>query len=697
MALPPLDSMSVIGRFMSKASAMTDYNQSLDGSIGQADYSTAALRAILERPHNPHDGILPTEAMTYMRTAYDVDLDGEDLKPMDLSILSTDTHDDSQMVNQDQFQVGARTNGQTHLGFLLDEDAIDEEHVTKSKSRGKGRSRRKARSSSKESEDEVLSRKQRGRPRLDARDATAADRRRTQIRLAQRAYRLRKETTISSLKKRVDALEGTIDEMSRSFLRFNESAMASGIMQLKPEFAQDSREMTQHFLSLAKVADLKIDHEDENSGDASMQDRESTEAEVLTSPRRPQIDCSTGTSSSEIQQLPILGYQVSSEEFEDIRTSSDHAPCSPARQEPGTTALAKVQSPKSFINSFDSIQQNHVQVPEPLNFNGSMNSTLGVPYTYSFHETSFARRLQRASLEQSFRQISDPSTPPSFINQKFALTLLFRTKEQIIAKIGKTLKKSRKESLEHDPVPYIHLGGAGTHYPRIGENGNPIPVPNGWTVKSIGPQNLALIEGTRVKGVTPEMLIDIAGLEGEWFDAWDVEQYLREKGLHLDGQSSFAELEMEIPPAVVTASQSPMSSNEGTSNGPMSPLDVASPLNLSQQNEFFAEDLTTGFGAFEDFNNASFDAYGNFLFKDSSNKNTEDTFGFGTQGITATSIPRMLDGGATSSLTCTKRTVTVDVSHLLEEIIRGGRCLGRASGFRRKDVDAALTMAMQVY
>src|SRR3984885_10670025 len=51
--------------------------------------------------------------------------------------------------------------------------------------------------------DEDDSKKQRGRPRLDTQDETAADRRRTQIRLAQRAYRHRKETTISALKKRV--------------------------------------------------------------------------------------------------------------------------------------------------------------------------------------------------------------------------------------------------------------------------------------------------------------------------------------------------------------------------------------------------------------------------------------------------------------------------------------------------------------
>src|SRR5271155_480672 len=47
--------------------------------------------------------------------------------------------------------------------------------------------KKKTRRATKGSSDEETSKKQRGRPRLDPQDETAADRRRTQIRLAQRA------------------------------------------------------------------------------------------------------------------------------------------------------------------------------------------------------------------------------------------------------------------------------------------------------------------------------------------------------------------------------------------------------------------------------------------------------------------------------------------------------------------------------
>src|SRR6266516_4726527 len=91
----------------------------------------------------------------------------------------------------------------TFGGYFIDDGEISHRHVDSNPSPKKKR-RRSPKS------DEEDGKKQRGRPRLDTHDETAADRRRTQIRLAQRAYRHRKETTISALKGRVNELERTI-------------------------------------------------------------------------------------------------------------------------------------------------------------------------------------------------------------------------------------------------------------------------------------------------------------------------------------------------------------------------------------------------------------------------------------------------------------------------------------------------------
>ena len=96
--------------------------------------------------------------------------------------------------------------------------------------------------------------RQKGRPRLNPQDQSSAERRRTQIRLAQRTYRQRKEDTISDLTNRVNALEQTIDNMNKTFLEFNDSAIASGIQNWEPNLAEHLRLTLERFLSLARTS-----------------------------------------------------------------------------------------------------------------------------------------------------------------------------------------------------------------------------------------------------------------------------------------------------------------------------------------------------------------------------------------------------------------------------------------------------------
>src|SRR5215469_11111198 len=106
---------------------------------------------------------------------------------------------------------------------------------------------------------------------LHSRLLTISQRRRTQIRLAQRAYRLRKENTINQLKEQVATLQSTIEEMSRAFLAFNDSAMNSGILQIRPQLAQQLKVTTERFISLAKEAG-KTGEDGHDSSDSESND-----------------------------------------------------------------------------------------------------------------------------------------------------------------------------------------------------------------------------------------------------------------------------------------------------------------------------------------------------------------------------------------------------------------------------------------
>ncbi|RDK46567.1 hypothetical protein M752DRAFT_324215 [Aspergillus phoenicis ATCC 13157] len=94
--------------------------------------------------------------------------------------------------------------------------------------------------------------RKRGRPRNATDDQQAPERRRRQLRVAQEAYRRRKETTIVNLQSRVQELESGIEELSESFLSFSNLLFEAGILQNQPRVTAALQKITQQYVSLAK-------------------------------------------------------------------------------------------------------------------------------------------------------------------------------------------------------------------------------------------------------------------------------------------------------------------------------------------------------------------------------------------------------------------------------------------------------------
>ena len=133
-------------------------------------------------------------------------------------------------------------------------------------------------------DEEETAKKQRGRPRLDTQDETAADRRRTQIRLAQRAYRHRKETTISALKKKVADLENTIVTLNNTYTELHDNLIDSGLFNSKPALAQQLEATAEQFATLARVAtDSENEDEDNHSNQRPRSDSADISFEANTS------------------------------------------------------------------------------------------------------------------------------------------------------------------------------------------------------------------------------------------------------------------------------------------------------------------------------------------------------------------------------------------------------------------------------
>ncbi|KAJ5190578.1 uncharacterized protein N7498_009563 [Penicillium cinerascens] len=94
--------------------------------------------------------------------------------------------------------------------------------------------------------------RKRGRPRTVTDDQEVPDRRRKQLRIAQQAYRRRKESTINNLQTRVQELEEGIEELSQSFLSFSSLLLEENILARHPRITSALQGITRQCVALAK-------------------------------------------------------------------------------------------------------------------------------------------------------------------------------------------------------------------------------------------------------------------------------------------------------------------------------------------------------------------------------------------------------------------------------------------------------------
>lgn len=177
------------------------------------------------------------------------------------------------------------------------------------------------------------------------------------------------------------------------------------------------------------------------------------------------------------------------------------------------------------------------------NISSIFEKTVSSAPIYSFDEKTFARRLTRAALEKGFQLLSTAHARPVALNYVFKLSLPYLSLEQLRLRFKSVLSRGIGEDPDWWDVPFIQLGGAGTHYPQRDAGGRVIPLKNSWTVRQIGSLDKRLARLERVADGRYRDLdgVDLDGLDGEWFDAHDVHGYLEEQyACTLDSKSSFS-------------------------------------------------------------------------------------------------------------------------------------------------------------
>jgi hypothetical protein len=209
----------------------------------------------------------------------------------------------------------------------------------------------------------------------------------------------------------------------------------------------------------------------------------------------------------------------------------------------------KIPSPTNFNSQVFRTDSNTFQsMPDPTNLSALRSSPsvlpeLTPPYTYSFQETRFARRLLRATLEQGFHLLSTAHLRPAAFSYVFRLSLLYHTPDGLLERFKEKLSRPLDAPLEYYNTPFIHLGGAGLHYPKR-------KVANAFIVRP-GPvmpgmrSAKARFESADKGGEAYDVDLDLREYEGEWFDTNDVEGFLEEMGVKVDRiNGSFADAEV---------------------------------------------------------------------------------------------------------------------------------------------------------
>ena len=378
-------------------------------------------------------------------------------------------------------------------------------------------------------------------------------------------------------------MEDTIEKMNRSFLDFNDMAIASNIGEWEPGLAGELKLTMERFIDYARSMAPDSEVEDEESTpilSARVFEHEDAPSDsMLPSPSTVKQAAQSRSRSpmNEIAEIVVssaLGYQTTYELAKDTNavnaqsSAFNNAQVMQFNSLDNTTwaPIQPLQRYRADVSSLSTEQQSLLP---------SVNHSLPPPPSYSFHETSFARRLIRTTLETAVRLMTDPNGSREDIFRFCKNTFTWTTAPRCLNKLKQILSRSTHESLEFWGAPQWHIGGAGLHYPRVGIDGRSPPPPNWECMGPVGPRPPLLPEKS-VDGLDATAIMELTGVEGEWFDSNDVEQYLRTKGVFLDGQSAWAEINIaaEVPPEINLPMSSPTDSSKNSSGGPQSPPNI---------------------------------------------------------------------------------------------------------------------------
>ncbi|UKZ57369.1 hypothetical protein TrVGV298_011223 [Trichoderma virens] len=518
-------------------------------------------------------------------------------------------------------------------------------------------------------DDAVQKKRSRGRPRLDTKDETAADRRRTQIRLAQRAYRHRKDTAITTLEQKVKDLEASNEAMSKEFTKFYDIILAEGIFDIAPHAAPRLRLIADRLLRISSMV-----------GASSINSPDSDES-IVAKPGAGRkgandIAMSLGSQSTIIEpELTASTYSSSQHQHPAAFNYEVIAQATPNNA--SFPFFTSIETPSSQPQS-GSYLGNSIANPSPY-------PRLSPPAPFGFGERSFSKRLQRTTLERGLRLATMKNPPPEQYATVFGFCLLFESRESIIRRLAAGLKKAQSEVMDWKLSAADQFGFLDGNFSSNGSDdlshallslGKSNSTFSGLT-SAFGQQTSASSEDRTEQRI--RMICQ--NFEGEFFTSEEVELFLRRLGLSIPPNVDYLETELDLNDlqAADEASTkshfasiglSPGSSGLGSGNG------------LSNMWQM----------------NTSIGDFGSSLRGDSSEGQSNRMTEFGDDSDPNGGLVAFMNNPDFGQMWSTgsswpKTKVSVDIRRLIEELVGRSVCLGRVPGVRPKDVIKSVKIA----
>ncbi|KAJ5399399.1 hypothetical protein N7465_009888 [Penicillium sp. CMV-2018d] len=364
-----------------------------------------------------------------------------------------------------------------------------------------------------------------GRRRLDAPgEAILSEDRRSQIRRAQKTYRLKKEASLQQSQKQVVFLEHKMNKIADLLADYRVTLQAS---------LQDTHcKLLGDFDSILSLLTSSSEDVVQETSINDISLRETSKRSISQPPKNIQYD-------EHFTNDTISGHYSIAERSSTCIETPPETEVSP-HQETGEMVLCRspLVMPEQRRSNYD---QTIVQAID--RFGGA-----NVPDSYSFLESSFTRRLKRSGLEHAFRIFSDARSDPLEVFRVFRLVPCFSDRAKMYPYFRDLVTSERGNSLEISTLPFYCIGGAGTHYATKDEKGSPIYPPKMRIPRRIiGTIPMPGIPGDPNSVQQAQSNLELCGFGGQWFDCRDVEGYLREKGVELDGSGSFPTVQNLAP------------------------------------------------------------------------------------------------------------------------------------------------------